>query len=128
MAWAARTPDSGKAPLETGSCRAGSTRATARTGLSSFTNFPWMSNSLQPKTFAYSIFGLSEELTCSTVPAPGAIAVLASAGLLGRRRRAGRTRSSGRRKFVSGTPCPKSGIERKPLLTNFLHFRKIPVG
>ena len=58
------------------------------TGLSSFTNFQWMSNSLQPKTSAYSIFGLSEELTYSTVPAPGAIAVLASAGLLGRRRRA----------------------------------------
>ncbi len=58
------------------------------TGLSSFQNFQWMSNTLNPKTSYFSIYGLSEELTYSTVPAPGAIALLGAAGLLGRRRRA----------------------------------------
>jgi hypothetical protein len=58
------------------------------TGLSSFKNFQWMSDTLNPKTSYFSIYGLSEELTYSTVPAPGAIALLGAAGLLGRRRRA----------------------------------------
>jgi hypothetical protein len=57
------------------------------TGLSSFTNFQWMSDTLNPKTSSFSIYGISEELTYSTVPAPGAIALLGAAGLLGRRRR-----------------------------------------
>jgi hypothetical protein len=55
------------------------------TGLSSFQNFQWMNDTLNPKTSYFSIYGLSEELTYSTVPAPGAIALLGAAGLFGRR-------------------------------------------
>lgn len=58
------------------------------TGQSSLQNFQWMSDTLKPKTSYFCIYGLSEELTYSTVPAPGAIVMLGAAGLLGRRRRA----------------------------------------
>ena len=47
----------------------------------------WLHYSLGSNTDQYRLYGLSQEFTYVAVPAPGAIALLGVAGLVGRRRR-----------------------------------------
>jgi len=47
----------------------------------------WLQYTVSPNTDYYRLFGLSQEFTYTAVPAPGAIALLGAAGLVGSRRR-----------------------------------------